>query len=215
MYILNASVLPYVQHLWWMRIEEAAEWVDVARETWGLAFTRRTDGTLAAELVGPAYGHNRLGSGTGDEYWGVDFYAHITMRGVDKPALTGKFVSLPVRDGYFFIDNDSYKIPAFADLEPFLVELERQGIISNAARALHLLTTESLRSNQRRYRQTVGLSRRQAEQIRRAEQAAAMLESGASPAEVAAETGYADQAHMTRVLKNLLGKTPAQLRPPK
>jgi AraC-like DNA-binding protein len=32
-----------------------------------------------------------------------------------------------------------------------------------------------------------------------------------APAEVAAHLGYSDQSHMTRSLKQLLGRTPAQI----
>lgn len=214
MYCLYSSDLPFVECLWRIRVEEVAEWMDSARETWGLAFTKRTDDSMAAELVGPSYRHMLFGGDIGDEYWGADFYPHITMRGVDKPALTGKFVQLPVAAGQFSIGNDSYQIPAFTELETFLAGLERQGVIANAAHAIIHHATVTNRSNQRHYRQAVGLSRRQSEQIRRAEHAAALLGSGKRPAEVAAEVGYADQAHLTRSLKKLLGKTPGRLHVP-
>lgn len=213
MYRQHPSVLPFVNCLWWIRVDEAGEWGDVARETWGLAFIRRIDGTMAAELVGPSYRHVTFGGDVGDEYWGADFHPHVTMRGVDKPALTGKFVRLPVADGQFWVGNDAYPIPGFAELEGFLAGLGRQGIISSQAHAIVHQATVSRRSNQRYYRQTVGLSRRQSEQIKRAEQAASLLRTGMSPAEVAAEAGYADQAHLTRSLKKFLGRTPARLRP--
>ncbi len=211
MYRIKSSNLPFVECLWRIRVGEVAEWIDSARETWGLAFTRRMDGTMAAELAGPTYRHKTFGGDVGDEYWGAEFYPHVTMRGVDKPALTGKFVHLPVAEGQFLIGNEWYQFPALVDLEIFLAGLEQRGIISNAAHFVIPRATVSRRSNQRWYRQAVGLSRRQSEQIRRAEHAAALLASGKRPAEVAFEAGYADQAHMTRSLKKLLGKTPARL----
>lgn len=211
MYRTYSSKLTFVDCLWHIRVEALSAWTDTARETWGLAFTRRTDGSMAAELVGPSYRHMTFGGDLGDEYWGADFHPHVTMRGVDKPVLTGRFVPLPVADGHFWIGNDSYSIPEFAELETFLAELASRGIISDAADAVLNRETVSPRSNQRRYRQAVGLSRRQSEQIRRAIRAAALLKLGKPPAEVAAEAGYADQAHLTRSLKRLLGKTPGRI----
>lgn len=215
MYSIYSSELHFVECLWHIRVEVVADWIDTARETWGLAFTKRTDGTMAAELVGPSYCHMTFGGEIGDEYWGAEFYPHITMRGVDKPGLTGKFVPLPVADGHFWIGRDSYQIPMFTELDAFLTRLEQKGMFSNAADGVVHQAAVSQRSNQRRHRQAVGLSRRQSEQIRRAEQAAALLQSGKPPAEVAVEAGYADQAHLTRSLKKLFGTTPARLHPPK
>lgn len=43
----------------------------------------------------------------------------------------------------------------------------------------------------------------------RVECACELLSEGASPADVAAETGFADQAHLTRVFKQRVGTTPA------
>ncbi len=48
------------------------------------------------------------------------------------------------------------------------------------------------------------------ERVRRAQ---ALLRSGVAPAEVAAEVGFADQSHLTRHFKRLLGYTPGRYRP--
>lgn len=46
----------------------------------------------------------------------------------------------------------------------------------------------------------------------RVECACELLSEGAAPADVAAETGFADQAHLTRVFKQRMGTTPAAYR---
>ncbi len=45
----------------------------------------------------------------------------------------------------------------------------------------------------------------------RAEQARKQLESGKKPVDVAVETGYADQAHLTREMQTRYGRTPVEL----
>ncbi len=156
---------------------------------------------------GQSLNYKVLDSTVGDEYWGVEFYSYVTMRGVDKPAMTGKLVHLRVAAGRFFIGDDSYTIPSYDELETWCERLASQGIISHTTRHVRM----SVRSQQRAHRQTVGLTRKQVEQIKRAEHAAQLLKQGASLTDAASEAGYADQAHMTRSLKALLGKTPSQL----
>ena len=46
----------------------------------------------------------------------------------------------------------------------------------------------------------------------RVECACELLSEGAAPADVAAEAGFADQAHLTRVFKQRIGTTPAAYR---
>lgn len=208
----KSSRLPFIQYLWRANVAQVGKYDDIAKETWGLAFTKHVDGSLAAELLGPSYSHRVLESALGDEYWGVEFYSSVTMIGVDKPKLTGKLVPLLVIDGNFFIGENSYTIPSFEELEAFCDNLEKQGIILYISNSLEYQGSLSLRSNQRHYRKTVGLTRTQSSQIRRAKLASTLLQGGTAPMDAALEAGYADQAHMTRSLKSLLGKTPAQIK---
>ncbi len=207
MYEQRPSSLPYIQCIWRASVVQADEYDDPAKDTWGLAFTQRADDSLSAELLGQSFQYSVLDSTVGDEYWGVEFYSYVTMRGVDKPGMTGKLVHLAVADGRFFIGDDSYDIPSYNELEAFCERLAARGIISHTTRHAQM----SLRNQQRQHRQTVGLTRKQVEQIKRAEHAAKLLKNGATPTNAATEAGYADQAHMTRSLKALLGKTPSQL----
>jgi AraC-like DNA-binding protein len=48
--------------------------------------------------------------------------------------------------------------------------------------------------------------------LARARRAALELRTGAPLADIAADAGYADQAHMTRAFRQWFGATPAQLR---
>lgn len=66
----------------------------------------------------------------------------------------------------------------------------------------------------RRFRDEVGMPPWAYVRKTRAERARRLLEDGAPPAEVAHETGYADQPHLTRDLRARFGRTPAQIRRP-
>ena len=71
------------------------------------------------------------------------------------------------------------------------------------------------RQAQRRYRERVGLSPAQARRLQRMNAAVYALRDPAAPArtlaDLAAELGYADQAHMARELRELTGLPPSQL----
>jgi AraC-like DNA-binding protein len=72
-------------------------------------------------------------------------------------------------------------------------------------------TTLSSRSIQRHFRQTTGLTKKFIEQTRRVQFAEQLLKNNEPAVKVATQAGYADQAHMTRALKMLLGYTPGAL----
>jgi AraC-like DNA-binding protein len=69
----------------------------------------------------------------------------------------------------------------------------------------------SLRSVQRRFRRATGLTQCAVRQIERAREAVALLEQGRAILDIVDLAGYADQSHLTRSLKHLIGQTPAQI----
>jgi AraC-like DNA-binding protein len=85
------------------------------------------------------------------------------------------------------------------------------GAVSETARALGV----GERQAQRRYREQVGLSPAQARRLQRMNEAVYALRDPAAPKEtlaaLAAELGYADQAHMARELRELAGLPPSAL----
>ncbi|MEV0991734.1 helix-turn-helix domain-containing protein [Streptomyces sp. NPDC049949] len=60
-----------------------------------------------------------------------------------------------------------------------------------------------------RFRSQVGLGPKRAARLVRFDEAAHRLAAGRSPAQVAAEVGYADQSHLHRDVRTFAGVTPA------
>jgi AraC-like DNA-binding protein len=79
-------------------------------------------------------------------------------------------------------------------------------------RALAEATGLGERHLRRRFRDAVGYSPRTFGRVVRARRALALLRAGGAPAAVALDAGYADQAHLTRELRALAGKTPGAVR---
>jgi methylphosphotriester-DNA--protein-cysteine methyltransferase len=67
----------------------------------------------------------------------------------------------------------------------------------------------TIRSIQRHFRRTTGMTHGRFRQIERARCATNLLRDGASILDAVHEAGYFDQAHLTRSLKLLIGETPA------
>jgi transcriptional regulator GlxA family with amidase domain len=72
----------------------------------------------------------------------------------------------------------------------------------------HTLTQRTI---QRRFLQAIGLTHNTVYQIQRARYATLLLTQRMSILDVVEMLGYSDQSHMTRALKHLMGRTPAQI----
>ena len=187
----------------------------VAGEFWGVAFTRQAAGSTVATIAGPTTKAVELDYHAGDAHWGVEFEVHVSWRGLEKGPLIGRLIDLPVEDGWCEIAGVRIPVPDPGDLESFVDRLVARGVLV----ADHDVYTAlggadphwSPRTMQRRFRTTTGLGRKQIHQIRRAREAYAMLQQGVRPADVAVRAGYADQPHLTRALRVLSGRTPAEI----
>jgi len=69
----------------------------------------------------------------------------------------------------------------------------------------------SPRSMQRHFLSALGMTPKQFAQIKRACQAVDLLRTGMAPSQVALEAGFADQPHLTRSLRAIMGQTPGEL----
>lgn len=98
-----------------------------------------------------------------------------------------------------------------AELAAAAVTLERQGgTVPIRALAAGLGCSE--RRLERRFRDELGLSPKRYARLLRFERAVQRIAAGLPLAEVAAETGFADQAHLTHEVRRFAGMTPAGIR---
>ncbi|MFE6967898.1 helix-turn-helix domain-containing protein [Isoptericola sp. NPDC057653] len=204
---------PAVRTVWRATVEEAGEYLVAGSEFWGISFIRRADGSLGGELDGPSMSARSTTSVAGESYWGVELAPFVVVTGLDKQPVLGATVDLPVRSGQVRLGERWTTLPAFDELEDWVDEMVRLGPLGvdegvRAALDGHR-DGASPRTWQRRYRRSVGLTAGQVEQVRRAERAYALLLAGVAPAEAAARAGFADQAHLTRSLRLIRGRTPA------
>ena len=116
------------------------------------------------------------------------------------------------------MDQEQLEIPTFDNAEGLVERLVArgllvrdeivEGVVDGKPRAV------TPRSMQRHFLRALGMTAKQLAQIERACRAVELLGQGRRVIDVALELGYADQAHMTRALKVLVGRTPGPNRSP-
>jgi AraC-like DNA-binding protein len=215
MYIQEDSSLPFINCIWHAVAERDGVYTDSANEYWCLGFIRHGDDSLSVELYGPSLHPRVLERHAGEEYWGAEFKAYVTLSAISKGEILNAYIRLPVVGTSFLIGGQRYAIPAYGELEKFAQQLQEDGVIvadQHIGRALQGDDTGlSERSRQRRIKSVTGLTKKQIEQLQRARYAFYLLQTGSSLPQAATAAGYADQPHMTRSLRLLRGETPAQI----
>jgi len=126
--------------------------------------------------------------------------------GVNLPEASSKSV---------WLHGEAWEIPTFDNADTFIENLVKEGLLVHEPVVEAALKGElpdlSLRSVQRRFVRSTGLTFKTIQQIRRAYQALAMLQKGISIIDTTYDLGYFDQSHLTNSLKHYLGQTPAQI----
>jgi hypothetical protein len=182
---------------------------------WDLVFMRRS-GNLQVLQTGLITKPVDLGYAPGDEYLAITFCPGVFMPKVAARTMVDRGLLLgPPAAGRFHIGAESLEVPTFENAESMVSRLIARGVLAldDVVDGVLQGRTKALepRTVQRHFERAVGVTAKQLSMIYRAQDAARMLGQGASAAEVAAQLGYSDQAHMTRSLKHLLGNTPAQI----
>ena len=115
----------------------------------------------------------------------------------------------------FWLNGSVWQYPDFENVETFVDRLVREGLLvvdPVVQAALQNQPTEvSFRTVRRRFIQATGLTQGSTRQIERAQRAMSLLTQGIPILDAVYDAGYADQSHMTRSLKALIGETPAQI----
>jgi hypothetical protein len=158
----------------------------------------------------------KLDFASGDEYVCISFKPGVFMPSARGRSMVDRaFIRPRAGDRSFWLDGDRLEIPSFENAESLVQRLTGRsallrdeivaGIADGDPRAI------SERSVQRHFQLSMGVTAKRFEQIRRARRAVLLLEQGTTVASVAHELGYSDQAHLTRALKAIVGRTPGAI----
>jgi hypothetical protein len=153
---------------------------------------------------------------------GAEFFGIVFKHGVFMPHLpltrimNRNDITLPeATNQSFWLLGSAWQFPSYDNADVFVNRMLRDNLLVRDPVVDAVLQgyppQMSLRTLQRRFLQSTGLTYKAMQQIERARKAATLLEQGIPIIDAAYETGYFDQSHLTNSLKRFIGQTPAQI----
>jgi AraC-like DNA-binding protein len=206
---------PFVREVTHVAYDDDAHDVSTPDGGWDLVFMKRS-GTLQVLQTGIITKPVDLGYAPGDEYLAITFRPGVFMPRVSAESMVDRGVlhGNPAA-GRFRLESENLEIPSFENAEGLVSRLIARGILAldNVVDDVVQGRAKAMtpRTVQRHFERALGVTAKHLSSIFRAQDAARMLAQGMPAAQVAAHLGYSDQSHMTRSLKQLLGRTPAQI----
>jgi AraC-like DNA-binding protein len=177
----------------------------------------RLGGKSLLILRGPETAATALDCPAEGEWIGIRFKIGTFMpRFLPGSLRDHKDVTLPPATGHsFWFNGSALEYPDFENAETFVERLAKSGILSRDPiiddTLLRRRCKLSLRSAQRHFLRSTGVTYATFRQIERARYATNLLREGVSTLDVVSSLGYFDQAHLTRSLRRFIGQTPAQI----
>lgn len=187
----------------------------------------RPDGCWDFAILKSAYGTVVLRTGltttavtrqvaAGDEILAIAFKASSYMPLMPGEEMRDQGVVLEaIGSDRFWLGTDVLEIPTFDNVDGFVAKLLRNSIVEDNRLVASVVSGHPMamseRTMQRHFLKTTGLTYKTFTQIERAQKALTLLQQGRPAADVAFALGYADQPHMIRSLKAIMGQTPRQV----
>ena len=212
----RGSSSPLIEHVWRSRSRSSGSFLSMAEGNIELVVTR-LPGRLAVTLRGPVSQGTFVECPPGGEWLAVRFRVGTFLPSIQTAELMDhRNLNLPViSSDRFWLGGQAFEIPSFSNAEQLVASLVSSGLIARNGSADAALEGDfdwmSRRSVQRHFRRATGITFSSYRQIERARRAAALITDGQSILDAAYQAGYADQAHLTRSMKKLVGITPGAL----
>lgn len=207
---------PFVEKIWRAQSERTGDFLSVAASQWEMVvstYQGQTTITVRGPETKATSTHVTL---VGGEFFGIIFKHGAFMPHFPVRDLVDGDLDLPdASSKSFWLNGAAWQFPNYENADTFVDRLARESLLDCDPIIEPVLRGEpqelSPRSIQRRVLQATGLTQSSIHQIERARYATLLLQQGVSILDTVERAGYSDQAHLTRVLKHLIGKTPAQI----
>src|SRR5215472_12416060 len=212
----RASEHPFVEKVWRCHSDRADTFLSIAANNFEVAITR-LGGKSFLTLRGPETTATTLDCPAEGEWIGIRFKVGTFMpRFLPGSLRDHKDVTLPPATGHsFWLNGSAVESPSFGNAETFVRRLVKSGVLAHDPIVEDTLQRRpgklSLRSVQRHFLQSTGVTYARFRQIERARYATNLLREGVSILDVVHRVGYFDQAHLTRSLGRFIGETPNKI----
>ena len=183
--------------------------------SWDLIRSVAPDGASVVFLSGQATEPVKVPYLEGESSVVISFAAHVYLAG-DREVRTGAAVRpLEVRGERFLLDGVTLPLPTFQNAESLVDEMIGAGLLLSDDIVAKAFTAKpkaaSRRSVQLHFKHTTGITQKDFQLIRRAQEAVRRLKDGENAAAVAVDLGYTDQPHMIKSIKKIMGALPSNL----
>lgn len=212
----RASDHPFVERVWRCHSDRADTFLSVAANSFEMAITQ-LGGKSFLTLRGPETAATTMNCPAEGQWVCIRFKPGTFMpRFLPGSLRDHQDVTLPPATGRsFWLNSSAVEYPSFDNAETFVGRLAKSGILSRDPIVEDTLLRPprglSLRSAQRHFLRSTGVTYAAFRQVERARYAAILLREGVSILDVVSRQGYFDQAHLTRSLKRFIGETPSKV----
>lgn len=209
------SDAPFVQAVYQARSIGGGSFVSTAASHWEMVITKQKE-NITLSIRGPETKASPAPIPRDAEFLGVIFRHGMFMPSLPGSKLVDTEIHLPGSGRNSFpLFGETWEFPNLENVDTFVRRLLRKELLSHDQVVEDVLRGKtqdlSLRSIQRRFMHVTGLTYKSIQQIERAQQAVTLLQSGVPILDATYQTGYFDQAHLTRSLKLLYGQTPGEI----
>jgi AraC-like DNA-binding protein len=207
---------PFIEKVWRCHSERADNFLSVAANNFEMAITR-LGGKTSITLRGPETTATTIDCPAEGEWIGIRFKVGTFMpRFLPGSLRDHKDVTPPPATSCsFWLNGSALEYPDFDNAEIFVKRLAQSGNLSRDSIVEDILLRKpgqlSLRSSQRHFLRSTGVTYATFRQIERARRATCLLREGVPILDVVSRLGYFDQPHLTRSLKRFIGETPTQI----
>ncbi|MEW6401219.1 MAG: helix-turn-helix domain-containing protein [Chloroflexota bacterium] len=206
---------PYVETITrgWTLSEGAS--IRPAEIHWHMVFVRE-HGHTHSLIVGPWTTAGVASWGEGAEILWIRFKLGVFMPHLPVRDFLDSEEALPgAASKSFWLQSSAWELPDFQNADTFVSRLAHEEIlvldpvVDAAIRDLPLeIPSRTMRHH---FLRATGLTQNRIRQMKRAQQATALLQQGIPIVDIVHEVGYYDQPHLNRALKQFIGHTPAQI----
>jgi AraC-like DNA-binding protein len=203
---------PLVERVWRCHSERAGRFQSVGAGHFEICVTRLR-GRVFVTLRGPETSASTADCPAEGEWLGIRFKMGAFMPATPPGMLRDRQdLTLPGTNRSFLLHGSLWEYPDFENAETFVKRLAAAGFLARNPIVSQVLLeqprTLSTRSAQRHFLRSTGITYTLYRQIERARYATQLLRQGVPILDVVHQTGYFDQAHLTRSLKRFIGETP-------
>jgi AraC-like DNA-binding protein len=212
----RAADHPFIEKVWRCHSDRADSFLSIAANTFEMAISKLAGKTFLT-LRGPETAATSVDCPAEGEWVCIRFKPGTFM----PPFLPGNLrdhnnVTPPhATGGSFWLNGSALQYPDFENAETFVHRLARRGLLVRDPVVADMLQRNprelSLRSEQRHFLRSTGVTYATFRQIERARHATSLLKEGASILDAVDTAGYFDQAHLTRSFRRFIGESPARI----